>query len=361
MIKLNYNKSTESLKNELYELIAINRIYNGKTNFIKKIKILFQETRILKKGKNKGNKKLEYIKDINLEKIYNILIEKNDNFKIFFNAYTLKKLITANPNELKEIIVALDKKCLINKDETKNNLIEFIFNYTDNQKDYLTPFFQKCIESRTCFYCNKDFITDFILDKKISTFQLDHFYDKGKYPYLALSFYNLIPSCTTCNSSKVKGSLDTFKHDKRLKKYGKEHETCLAPNNKNFDFNKKVKFKLFLSDKCKNLNIKDKNNKLNVENIEIPLKENYSNEYEKYIEVFKLNERYKAHKNIVIEMIEKAELYPESRLKELQDLTGIPFQQIKKDIFNLIDENEDLSKQPFSKLIKDISEELKLI
>lgn len=61
-------------------------------------------------------------------------------------------------------------------------------------------------------------------------------------------------------------------------------------------------------------------------------------------------------------MIQKAELYPESRLKELENLTGIPFQQIKKDIFNLIDEDEkDLSKQPFSKLIVDISKELGIL
>lgn len=61
-------------------------------------------------------------------------------------------------------------------------------------------------------------------------------------------------------------------------------------------------------------------------------------------------------------MIQKAELYPESRLKELQDLTGIPFQEIKKDIFNLIDEEEeDLSKQPFSKLIVDMSKELGIL
>jgi len=31
-------------------------------------------------------------------------------------------------------------------------------------------------------------------------------------------------------------------------------------------------------------------------------------------------------------MIKNAELYPESRLKELQDLTGIPYQEIKKDM-----------------------------
>ena len=104
----------------------------------------------------------------------------------------------------------------------------------------------------------------------------------------------------------------------------------------------------------KNLHIENK------EHIDIKLTEYYSHDYDKYIEVFKLNERYKAHKDIVYDMIQKAELYPESRLKELHDLTGIPFQQIKKDIFNLIDENEDLSKKPFSKLIKDISEELGL-
>jgi hypothetical protein len=74
-----------------------------------------------------------------------------------------------------------------------------------------------------------------------------------------------------------------------------------------------------------------------------------------------LDDRYRIHKDIVFDMIEKAELYPESRLKELQNLTGIPFQQIKKDIFNLIDENEDLSKQPFSKLIVDMSKELKIL
>ena len=133
---------------------------------------------------------------------------------------------------------------------------------------------------------------------------------------MALSFYNLIPSCPTCNSSKVKGSANTFENN------------CIAPNSEKFDFNQKVKFKLLLDDSCKNLHIKSK------DDIDINLKENYSDKYDKYIEIFKLNERYKAHKDIVFNMIQKAELYPESRLKELQDLTGIPFQQIKKDIFN---------------------------
>jgi GTP-sensing pleiotropic transcriptional regulator CodY len=47
--------------------------------------------------------------------------------------------------------------------------------------------------------------------------------------------------------------------------------------------------------------------------------------------------------------------------KELQDLTGIPYQEIKKDIFKLIDDEVDLSNEPFSKLRRDMADELGLI
>jgi len=60
-------------------------------------------------------------------------------------------------------------------------------------------------------------------------------------------------------------------------------------------------------------------------------------------------------------MIKNTEIYPESRLKELQELTGIPYQEIKKDIFSLIDDDVDLSKEPFSKLKRDIAKELGLV
>ena len=253
--------------------------------------------------------------------------------RIIEQSILIKKIKNPKAKIKKEILIY----------EAKDRIKE-IFKYEgNNQSKKITPFFTENFNFRTCFYCNKDFITNFDAKKEVSTFQLDHFYDKGTYPYLALSFYNLIPSCPTCNSSKVKGSANTFENN------------CIAPNSEKFDFHQKVKFKLFLDDSCKNLHIKSK------DDIDINLKEQFTDIYNKYIEIFKLNERYKAHKDIVFDMIQKAELYPESRLKELQDLTGIPFQQIKKDIFNLIDENEDLSKQPFSKLIVDMSKELGIL
>ena len=283
----------------------------------------------------------------------------NNSFKKVFKNYKFEEIIFVKENEIHLLIETIEKR--INtltkkKKEEFIDLIQNLFKYTNKfQGKVLTPFFTKNFSFRTCFYCNKDFITNFEKEKKdlVSTFQLDHFYDKDTYPYLALSFYNLIPSCPTCNSSKIKGTKNIFEHDSKVGKF--KIEKCLKPNDEKFDFHQKVKFKLFLDDSCKNLHIKSK------DDIDIPLKEQFTDKYDKYIEIFKLNERYKAHKDIVYEMIQKAELYPESRLKELQNLTGIPFQQIKKDIFNLIDENEDLSKQPFSKLIIDMSKELKII
>ncbi len=47
--------------------------------------------------------------------------------------------------------------------------------------------------------------------------------------------------------------------------------------------------------------------------------------------------------------------------EELQDLTGIPYQEIKKDIFKLIGDKIDLSKEPFSKLKRDMAYELGLL
>lgn len=59
-----------------------------------------------------------------------------------------------------------------------------------------------------CPYCNRTYIKH-VKGKKTDAdevekdveikAQLDHFYDKDKYPYLAVSRYNLVPCCPTCN------------------------------------------------------------------------------------------------------------------------------------------------------------------
>ncbi len=332
MIKLNYKNYLKNpdfnIEEEYKKLFTSSFQITTKSKNKKQI-IIRSQFKVNNKNifDNKKNKSLQEI-------FIKFKGKKIDEFDVIFQDKDLQDILTLNQNE---IIETLER----NKNKSSLNKLKYVFNYDKFQTE-ITKFFTDNFDFRTCFYCNKDFITNFDADKKVSTFQFDHFYDKATYPYLALSFYNLIPSCYVCNA-KVKGSANTFENN------------CIAPNSQNFDFHQKVKFKLLLDDSCKNLHIKSK------EDIDINLKENYSDMYDKYIEIFKLNERYKAHKDIVFDMIQKAELYPESRLKELENLTGIPFQQIKKDIFNLIDENEDLSKQPFSKLIVDMSKELGIL
>jgi len=299
-----------------------------------------------------------YIKTLLSTKVKGLTVkERFDNLKkeypysVIFYDLSFHDIIFVEPEKIKSLTNKIELRILehskieYKKIKSKKKLVyevreqlKDIFDYAKKFQSFISNFFERELETRTCYFCNIHFVNEYQVDEEDykNEFTLDHYYDKGSHPYLALSLYNLIPSCYVCNSKLKKTiELDVF-----------------APNSETFDFDKKVRFKLHLSDICKDLNIKSK------DDIKIPLKERYFNKYEKYIEVFQLNERYQAHKDIVFEMLQNAELYPESRLKELEDLTGIPYQEIKKDIFKLIGDEVDLSKESFSKLRKDMANEL---
>ena len=53
-----------------------------------------------------------------------------------------------------------------------------------------------------CPYCSEEYIEPTSNTKK----QIDHFLPKRQYPFFALSYYNLIPSCGTCNEIVNKGT-----------------------------------------------------------------------------------------------------------------------------------------------------------
>ena len=57
-----------------------------------------------------------------------------------------------------------------------------------------------------CPYCQRNYISSY--DEK-TTADLDHFYPKSLYPFLALSLYNFIHSCQICNS-RFKGNKDVW-------------------------------------------------------------------------------------------------------------------------------------------------------
>jgi hypothetical protein len=136
---------------------------------------------------------------------------------IVFPAFTDKGFEAYLKSKRKKKKSPADKKLI--RQYSITNQISKIFNY-----DYLISGDKKVsyalaeqLDRNTCTYCNRLYTITVSVDKsqKITRPQFDHWYAKSLFPALALSFYNLIPSCSVCNSS-IKGdkrlSLQTHTH-----------------------------------------------------------------------------------------------------------------------------------------------------
>ena len=197
------------------------------------------------------------------------------------------------------------------------------------------------LKVNVCSYCNRNY-TFTIRNKssKSTRPDFDHFYDKGTHPILALSFYNLIPSCILCNSrlkSTAKFSINTHLHPYKD------------------SFNDYAKFKLKIINSMFFYDEKAFELKLVTTDIKA----------EKIKEDFAWEVLYQEHKDIVLELIQKREIYPDSYIDDLfHQYEGTLFKN-REDVLRHITggyiEDKDINKRPLSKLIKDISEELDLI
>lgn len=186
-----------------------------------------------------------------------------------------------------------------------------------------------------CPYCNRNYINNVsYADQNIKrTGQMDHFYPKNKYPFLAMSFFNLIPSCSSCNH--IKSNKTIYYSPYNDKPY----------SDKLFNFG---------IDIDSWLNAYDKNRiKITLKN---PHKRMRSN-----IDIFRLESQYKIHHDIVQELIMKKYIYTEAKLNELKNDFNELFEKeedLTRTLFgNYLNKNE-WYKRPLSKLISDIYHEI---
>ena len=71
-----------------------------------------------------------------------------------------------------------------------------------------------------CPYCGRQRVNmASVPDRPDSKPPIDHFLPKSKYPFLAMSFFNLIPCCTVCNEFANKGDFDPLEFDLAAGKY----------------------------------------------------------------------------------------------------------------------------------------------
>jgi len=88
-------------------------------------------------------------------------------------------------------------------------LIDPVFGYyttfRNGERNLIVEWFDG-LKVNVCPYCNRNYLDKILEQDGNNKFLLDidHFFPISEYPYFALSYFNLIPSCTNCNQ-RIKG------------------------------------------------------------------------------------------------------------------------------------------------------------
>lgn len=171
-------------------------------------------------------------------------------------------------------------------------------------------------------------------------FDLDHVLDKGRCPITAISLMNFVPSCSVCN--------EKLKRDNVLGHAGTPIEE-LSPTSPLFDFDRQVTFMLTPKSGSKignrpTAHMDDYELEMNVKNPD----------YNIFVEMFHLRERYEFHKMEALFWLEMKYRYTDSRValmaNSLHD-TSFTSKRIKDDIFH---KTLDQQEHCFEKLKRDI-------
>ncbi|WP_119789576.1 hypothetical protein [Flavobacterium anhuiense] len=184
----------------------------------------------------------------------------------------------------------------------------------------------------TCTYCNRLYTKTVIKPSKITRPEFDHWFAKSRYPLLALSFFNLIPSCNTCNST-VKGSSE-MKLKTHLHPYIDKPEFKFSYYNRTYG------------------------------TYGFEIKTMAGTKSQKSIEAFKLKEIYEMHEDEIIDLTKIKAAYSESYLSILAGQykgLAISEDEIYRLAFGTYN-NEDLfDRRPLSRMKRDILAELGII
>ena len=120
-------------------------------------------------------------------------------------------VVKADFETLTKIVSILERENI--PDDDKDFLIDYLYKERFSNKTYRLEFMDS-LGITVCPYCNRNFVNS---TKERTMSQFDHFFNKDKYPLLAVSFYNLIPVCSSCNHAKGEKEIKYSPHDKKYK------------------------------------------------------------------------------------------------------------------------------------------------
>ncbi|MBQ4802359.1 hypothetical protein J8L88_05775 [Aquimarina sp. MMG015] len=302
----------------------------------------------------------------NYLKVYQI--NKKNGFIIDFLKSNLNDLVTSKPDKLfqlnkklyqnkeglsfetyKKFCCQQERKLLkqvtIDKYKAFNKEVLDIINYENwfitSQKQYDYQLAEG-LNRRTCTYCNRIYTSTMKTqkNKKLMRPQFDHWYPKSKFPLLALSFYNLIPSCSICNSSAKSDVLFDL-------------ETHLHPY-VDKDSLKRFSFSYEYSKSLDQYNIKL-----------YPTKQDSKDKKAvRTFDDFNLSIMYNANVPELKDLIQTKKAYTKSYIDNMMSAypdAHLSYKETYRLAFGTEYNEEDFHKRPFSKFKKDILQQLKVI
>tara|TARA_R110000868_G_scaffold29420_9_gene109470 strand:- start:510 stop:1565 length:1056 start_codon:yes stop_codon:yes gene_type:complete len=214
------------------------------------------------------------------------------------------------------------------------------FTNLKSSDDYSGYHLAENLNLRSCAYCNRTYTTT-IRDRKKGKLmrpQFDHWYPKSKFPLLALSFFNLIPSCYTCNS--------IVKSDTILELKNHIHPYVDLEQTNEFSFGY---FYVKSLDRYRVYIEYDKNKTIKAYNT---------------LRLLKVDQMYNAHLPELSDLIKIKEAYSDTYIKKIQGL--FPSIQLNKNeihriLFGTELDVKDFHKRPLSKFKSDILKKLEII
>lgn len=287
---------------------------------------------------------------------------KKGEYAHLLNPYTIEAILCMEPKKLYQMNIFF-YRCKITDFKLKDfehylslsgnqeDMIKNKFNEVNKDLDKLFDYKSFCVPSKnysaydlankldipTCTYCNRMYTKTVIneVNKKVTRPTFDHWYPKSKFPLLKLSFYNLIPSCTVCNSGN-KGSA-VFNLKGHFHPYVKTEHFNYSFSYDHCDYSK-FKFKIITDNHFSQTSIN----------------------------AFELEEIYKAHEDEIADLRSIRDNYSHTYLDSLRVIlneTSINLSdaEIYRLAFGVHLEEDKLDRRPLSKMKKDILKELGII
>lgn len=206
---------------------------------------------------------------------------------------------------------------------------------------------------KCCPYCNRNFTFQYKyrnyqkhVDGKAQP-ELDHFYSKSRYPYLAICCNNLVPCCNNCNGVHGK-----WNKDARIANLINPYELKKADG---IQFRVDVESGAFLS-----MSEFEDGASLSVEAIGP-----YKTQLDNNINIFHLKELYEKHMDYAAEIYYKGRLkynpYYLAFLKHVLQNTTISKSETYRLLLGIYTDEKDYGKRPLSKFCTDIAKQFGLI